>query len=145
MESSRVYVKQTLATMSRIDRATARASMWTVREAGRKVKQEARRSAPVYKGDDAQHRLKKGAAGPMGSPNRPVSGLLRASIHSRRQLKRLGPGVYENAVAPRGLRVHLYTQRIEAQYHYMRDAYSKVAPLVPGIAARAWAKAMRKG
>lgn len=104
--------------LDEVNRHTNRATMWAVREAGRKVKQEAKRNAPK------------------------VTGALRSSIHSSRRLRRDGPATYAVRVAPRGL---LYSGKAEALHHFMRDAYDKVAPQLHDIAARAWLRSTRRG
>lgn len=140
---ARFDTSKLLRNLDAIDRATARASMWTVREAGRKTKQFARSGAPVYKGPGLTR--KQLAAGPLVSnPNRPVKGLYKASIHSSKQLKKVRPGEYANRVAPRGLRVSKYSRKVERQYHVMAAAEQRVTPLVRGIASKAWANAMKK-
>lgn len=142
--SARFDTSKLLKNLSAIDRATARASMWTVREAGRKVGQHARRTAPVYKGPRGLSRKQLAAAPLVSNPNRPVKGLFKASIHSNKQLRKVRDGVYANRVAPRGLRVSKYSRKVEAEHHVMRDAERAVRPQVPQIAARAWGRAMKK-
>lgn len=136
-------IRELEAEMLRIDRSVDRATMWTVREAGRRVNRIARRTAPVYKGADANTLLRKGQQGPRGNPNRPVAGLYKASIHSRKRLKRTGPHEYENAVAPRGPRVRLYAGKIEAKYGVMANAKHAVDGEMYAIAERAWRRATR--
>ena len=123
-----------------INRRTERATMYAVREAGRRTKQVAKREAPVLNDKTAATR-KQHAAGEAG--NRPVRGLLRASIHSSRRLTRDGLGGYAVRVAPRGARVHLYSQHIEALYSYMRKAHEAVAPELERIARTAWERSTR--
>lgn len=98
-----------------IDRNVRRATMWTVREAGRKVKQQAKRNVPVK------------------------TGALKRSIHSSKRL--IGSGTtFAVRVAPRGL---LYSGKIEARAHYMAGAYDTVTPQLAAIATVAWARATR--
>ena len=123
-----------------INRHTERATMYAVREAGRRTKQVAKREAPVL-GDKSAATRRQHAAGEAG--NRPVRGLLRASIHSSRRLTRTGAGGFAVRVAPRGDRVHLYSQRIEALYGYMRKAHETVAPELAEIARKAWERSTR--
>jgi hypothetical protein len=130
--------------LDEIDKATGRASMWTVREAGRKVKQQAKRTAPVYRGTNGVTRKQVAAAPLVVNHNRPVKGLYKSSIHSSKRLKKIREGEYANRIAPRGLRVHLYTGKVEQKYRVMRNAEAAVRPLVPAIAAGAWARAMQK-
>lgn len=129
--------------LARIDRNVDRASMWTVREAGRIVKREAKAKAPVWKGPGVTRKqLRNGPK--VVSRNAPVKGLLKASIHSRKQLKKLGPGGYENAVAPRGDRVHLYSGKAEARHGYMAAASSAATARIPAIAAKAYLRATNR-
>jgi len=124
-----------------IQRRTDRATMYAVREAGRRTKRAAMAGALVYRGKDA---ITRKAHRETGNPdNRPVKGLLRSSIHSSRRLIREAAS-YGVRVAPRGNRVHLYSQRIEVLTGYMRNAYDSVAPQLAEIAARAWARSTRK-
>lgn len=103
---------------TRIDKSVNRATMWAVREAGRKVKQQAKRSAPRK------------------------TGRLRASIHSSKRL--IGhDGTWAVRVAPRGLEVHFYSGKTEAEAGYMAKGYGAVAPQLEEIAARAWLRATR--
>ena len=102
----------------RIDRSVDRATMWAVREAGRKVKQQAKRNAP-----------KK-------------TGRLRGSIHSSKRL-RGGAGTYSVRVAPRGTPVYLYSGKAEAKTGYMSKGYAAAAPELEAIAVRAWGRATR--
>ena len=134
--------KAFLADLKRIERATDRATMWGLREVGRKLKAAEKRGAPVYKGPGAVKRLRKGASGPMQQG--PVSGLLKASIGSARSFKREGPGAYALVVGPRGGRVNLYKNKIERKYHFAQTAYDQVTPLAPVIFAEAWGRAIRK-
>ena len=112
-------IREVEAEMKRIDRNVDRATMWTVREAGRKTKQVAKRAAPRK------------------------TGALRASIHSSKRLTRVGVGGYRVGVAPRGEKVHLYSQKVEAKYGYMAAAQHAVDGLMRAIAERAWGRATR--
>lgn len=126
-----------------IEKNTDRATMWTVREAGRRVKQAAKRAVPVYKGGGRAVTRKQAKTGGLAvNPNAPVKGLLKASISSSRRLIGSG-GTYTNRVAPRGARVRLYSQRIEARSSYMASAQSKVAGQISAIAEQAYARATR--
>lgn len=123
----RVIYRHTVADLRRIDRSTDRATMWAVREAGRKVKQAAKRQAPVYKGrrkDIPKGRLKK-------------------SIHSSRRLGG-GAGTYSVTVAPRGWPAKGYAPQQEARTPYMRPAFESISPQMPAIAASAWSRAIRR-
>lgn len=112
--------------LRRIDRSVDRASMWAVREAGRKVKQEARRQVRVYTGP---------------RPDVP-KGRLKKSIASSKRLRRDGAAVGVT-VGPRGWPARGYAAKIEELDGYMRRAYETVAPLLREIAERAWTRASR--
>jgi|SwirhisoilCB3_FD_contig_41_7983398_length_959_multi_2_in_0_out_0_2 HK97 gp10 family phage protein len=114
------------AEFTRIDRSVNRASMYAVRQAGRKVKQVAKRNAPVYRGKRAD--IPKGR--------------LKNSIHSDKKL-RGGAGTYSVRVGPRGYPASAYAPKQEARTPYMRPAFEQVAPQLRGIAELAWTRASR--
>lgn len=120
-------VREVRAEMARIDRSTNRATMWAVRQAGRRVGQVARRNAPVYQGS---------------RPDIP-KGRLKRSIHSDRQLRRQGVGGYSVRVGPRGYPAQAYAPKQEARTPYMRPAYHSVVFGLDAIAADAWTRATR--
>jgi hypothetical protein len=92
-----------------------KATQQALRKAARKLVQEARRRAPVYKGDD----------------NRSPSGALRGSVHQSRRIRREGIGTYSVSVGPisRG-RVQLYRGTVEARTGFMRGSYAAAAPVM---------------
>lgn len=145
--------RPTVAAMGDMSKRTDRATMWALREAGRQVKRQARRRAPVYKGTSgaraqlshAQFRRFQKATGYKGSVSNNViiSGLLKNSISSSKRLKSIKTGEYALTVTPRGQRVHLYMKKIEATQPYMQPALDAVAPQVTTIHAKAWERAMR--
>lgn len=152
--SMSMLTKPTTDAMVDMAKRTDRATMWALRETGRKIKQEARRQAPVYKGKAgrvnlrySQFRRFQKASGYKGSINSNVviSGLLKNSISSSRRFKREAGGAYVIKVGPRGERVHLYAGKIEANTKaFMKPAYEAVTPQMTDIHARAWAKAMSR-
>lgn len=128
-----------------MDRRVDRATMWTVREAGRDVKREAKRTAPVWKGRGRSVSQKQAKTGGLAvNPHAPVRGLYKASIGSSKKLARYGPGVYGNKVAPRGFRVHFYSSQVEAKHHVMEKALNHVRPRFRAIGQRAYARATRR-
>lgn len=139
----RVYIKgaQTVKrSMTNLEREANRAQMWAVREAGRRTTRVAKKKAPVLgQGRGITRKEQKDGGNPR---NQPVRGLLRASIKSSRRLFREGASVAVH-VAPRGERVHLYSQKIEALYGYMAEAHDAVAPQLREIAERAMARVIR--
>jgi hypothetical protein len=145
---ARVLWRTTAREMQRIEHSVDRATMYAVREAGRRVKQEAKRNAPVL-GDSRGISRKAFRTGwdagqfSAGGKTPPVKGLLRMSIHSSKRLHQDGRGGYAVRVAPRGERVHFYSGQVEAIYGYMRKAYDAVAPELTHIAADTWRKATR--
>jgi len=148
LASVRVQTRELEKAFTDIERSTRRATMWAVREAGRKTKQEAKRGAPVLTaaGDARGISRKQHAATARGDrTNAPVRGLLRASIGSSKRLREHGPDGFSVRVAPRGDRVHLYSGQAEARHGFMRKAYQSVAPQMHEIATRAYTRAMRKG
>lgn len=142
----RVQAQQLDKALTDIERRTRRATMYAVREAGRKTKQEARRNAPILAaGADKRSRSRKQAAGAglAGNPNAPVRGLLKASIGSSKRLTQHGRDGFSVKVAPRGIRVHLYSGQAEARHGFMRKAYDTVAPQLREIAARAYTRSTK--
>lgn len=152
--SMSMLTKPTLDAMADMSKRTDRATMWALRETGRKIKQEARRQAPVYRGKAgavnlrfSQFRRFQKVTGYKGSisNNVVISGLLKNSISSSRRFRREAGGAYVIKVGPRGQRTHLYAAKIEANTKtYMRPAYDAVTPQMANIHAAAWAKAMAK-
>lgn len=152
--SMSMLTKPTTDAMADMARRTDRATMWALRETGRKIKQEARKRAPVYKGKSgrvnlrySQFRKFQKASGYKGSisNNVVISGLLKNSISSSRRFRREAGGAYVIKVGPRGQRTHLYAAKIEANTKaYMRPAYDLVTPQMSVIHARAWEKAMSR-
>jgi hypothetical protein len=148
--SMSMLTKPATDAMADMAKRTDRATMWALREVGRKVKQESRRRAPVYKGRRAtgtyrmMKALQKAGAGGKLTNDVVVSGLLKNSISSSRRLKREAGGAYVIKVGPRGDRVHLYAGKQEERARFMRQAYDVVAPAMSDIHAKAWAKAMGK-
>ena len=143
--------------LRQIDRDTDRATMWALRAVGRKVKQEARRRAPVYGGTQKSMSIHarrsvrvttggKGADGKRayGNSIAIVPGLLKNSISSSRQLRKYGAGTYGLTIGPRGGHVHLYAAKQEARTPYMAPAHEIASGQLTELAAKAWDRAMRK-
>jgi len=123
-----VRYQATLRDLTVIDRGVNRATMWGLREAGRKVKQAARRQAPVYRG-----------------PRKDVpKGRLKKSISSLRQLKRTADGGYSLTVAPRGYPAQAYAPKQEARTPFMQPAGRAISAQAPAIFAGAWTRATRR-
>lgn len=122
-----------------IARRVDRASMYAVREAGRRVKHAAKRGAPVYGGPRRTWPSGDGQQ-VAGEP-----GELRKSIGQSRRLRRIGDHGYAIKVGPRGAHVHLYAPVQEARRAYMRPAFNSIEPRIRDIYARAWERAMRRG
>jgi len=125
-----------------------RAAMYSVREAGRVVKVAAKKAAPILKDPNAVTASqlargtkfrKAGGIGPVMTADRPVRGLLRASIKPTRNIRRVGD-MYELKIAPRGARVHLYSGAQEERFHYMAAGEAAGAAALQGIAKRSFDK-----
>lgn len=159
----KVITKPFMDGVTDMQKRTDRATMWAVREAGRVVKRQARKRAPVYNSYKfnratgnidknvgtltmAQLNKFKRATGYKGSisNNLVISGLLKGSISGSRRLKSVKTGEYSLKVGPRGQRVHLYSGKAEDRYHYMREGYAAAAPALAESAAKGWARAMAK-
>lgn len=126
-------VQKQLALANRdVDRAT----MWTLREAGRKARQRAAKAAPVYQGRVRDRWVKGQRVGPILPRD------LKRSIRSARRLKRI-PGGYSLTVAPRGVPT-VYASRQEARTPFMAPALTAVEAEMPLIAARAWERSLRR-
>jgi hypothetical protein len=123
--------KQMVADMARIERSTDRATMWALRQGGRKIQSYAKAAAPVYTGK------------PRTSQGQPVlKGELKKSIKSSKRLKSAGPGSYSLKVGPRG-RPHLYAARQEARHPFMGPAVARVSGEFRGYAEQAWTRAIK--
>jgi hypothetical protein len=128
------------------------AAMWAVREAGRVAKKTARAQTPVLKDKQAASvaQMRKdrkfhaaGGVGPTktgGTADRPIRGLLRASIGPSKNVKRLGPHEVSLKVGPRGERTHLYAAKIEKRAHMMAAGEAAAQAAMKGIAERAFAR-----
>lgn len=126
MFSARIVTAPTKAAFTAIDRHTNRATMYTVRAAGRVVKQVAKRKVRVYDGprtDIPKGRLKK-------------------SIHSDKRLGG-GQGTYSVKVGPRGWPARGYAHQIEALDGYMQAGYEAALEQAPEIARKAWERSTR--
>jgi hypothetical protein len=82
-------------------------------------------------------------AGNLVEGNMVVPGLLKDSISSSKRFKRHGTE-YGLGIAPRGPRVHLYSGKMEAKYHYMAAGYEAALHELDAVAAKAWGKAMER-
>lgn len=125
--SAKVYYQQAVADLAKIDVGVNRATMWGLRETGRKVKSAARRQAPVYNG-----------------PRKDIPrGRLRNSIHSDKRLKG-SAGSYSLRVGPRGYPASAYAGKQEARKPFMAPAQAQASAQAPAIFARAWGRAARR-
>jgi hypothetical protein len=122
-----------------------RAAMWAVRQAGREVKKEARRAAPVLKDKNLvgvrqiRKQIRAGASAKEAyNTGRPIPGLLRDSIRSSRHLKKVGRHEYRLTVGPRSPRSILYAAKIEDRAHYMAKGAEAGQNVMPVIAGRAF-------
>lgn len=162
MDFISVATGPTRKAMVDIDRRVDRATMYALRACGRKVKQEARRRAPVYKGTRSTMALKdvkaarkagrvasharegrKVSAANLVEGNAVVPGLLKDSISSSKRFKKDASG-YRLGIAPRGPRVHLYSGKAEARAPYMKPGWEAAISVMSDIHAKAWEKAMSR-
>lgn len=128
------------------------AARYAVREAGRVTKKAARAKAPVLRDKTVTSAAvnrgarfrKAGGIGPVPSAaTGPVSGLLRASITPSKQLTSMGDSAFSLKVGPRGERVHLYAQKIEARVGYMAAGEAAAKAALPSIADTAFNRVWR--
>jgi len=155
----KIVTGPTVAAFADIDRRADRATMFGLRAVGRKVKQEARRRAPVYQGGRTTMSLKDVKAGRKAGKvathdragrqvhaanlvegNAVVPGLLKDSISSSKRFKRQGD-FYCLGIAPRGPRVHLYSAKLEAARPYMQPGWDVAQAEMEAIFVKAWTKA----
>lgn len=127
--------------MRAMTKRTDRATMWALREVGRRVKREARKNAPVYQGP--ARTAKVNTASGYGKSVEIVPGLLKNSIKSSRRLKQRRPHEYSIAVGPRGGHVHLYAAKQEARTPFMKPAYEAAVRDARELHEKAWNRAMR--
>lgn len=132
---SRVDVAGARKAFALIDKDVDRASMWTVRQAARKVGQYAKRAAPVYRGKPRARYYGGAVIDQMGK------GDLKKSIHSSKRLKRV-PGGFQVTIGPRGAS-NIYAAIQEARTPFMGPAVSRVSGEIESIAATAWTRASR--
>lgn len=133
----RIDSAPTIRELSEIDRRANRATMWALREVGRRVRREARSRAPVYHGPER-------TADVYGQQVEMTPGELKKSIRSSRRLKNYGKGEYGLTVGPRGEHVHLYANRQEALTPYMKAGYEAAVRDAVELHAKAWERAMRR-
>lgn len=117
--TARVVTAPFRAAMADINRAGERAAMWAVRESARQTGRAAKKHAPV------------------------LTGAYKKSIRSSKQLQKVDGG-YRVVVGPRGQRVHLYAQKVEARYSPMRQGFSDVRGNIAGIHEKALARALAR-
>lgn len=124
--SFRIITAPTRNALHAIDRHTDRATMYTVRQAGRVVKQVAKRTVRVYSGERSDI----------------PRGRLKKAIHSDKRLGG-GHGTYSVKVGPRGWPVKGYAHQIEDLDHYMQAGYEAAVQQAPEIARKAWERSTR--
>lgn len=122
-----------------------RAAMFAVREAGRAVKRAAQAKAPVLKDPSTLshaklQRYRKAGFNVKAAYDKPVPGLYKASISSSKRMKQFGTSVYSVTVGPRGQRVHLYAQKVEARYGPMAAGHKAAEVAMLAIATKAFNK-----
>jgi hypothetical protein len=147
--SFKVFTEPFMDAIAERERRMPRAAMWAVRQAGREVRAEARRVAPVLKGTGTLshaklQRYRRAGFNVAAAYNQPVPGLLRASIRASRNVKRIGPGAVSLTVGPRGQRVHLYAKKMEDRYGYMAAGERAGQAAIEVNAARAFDRVWRE-
>lgn len=120
-----------------IGKSADRSTMYTVRQAARKVGQYAKKAAPTYKGPARSRYYAGQNIGPM------AKGDLKKSIHSLKRLKRI-PGGYAVTVGPRGA-ANIYAAIQERRTPFMGPAKDRVDSEIKAIAEKAWGQSMRRG
>lgn len=133
----RIDSSATRSALADLDRRANRATMWALREVGRRVRREARRPAPVYHGPPR-------TADVYGTQVDVEPGELKKAIRSSRRLKNYGKGEYGLTVGPRGDHVHLYANKQEALTPYMKTGYEAAVRDAVELHAKAWERAMRR-
>ena len=133
----RVITKDTRRQFGQIDKVTARATMWTVRDLGRKTKQAAKKAAPVYKGPQRQvYKQGGGAVGPL------VPRTLKNSIKSSRRLKTFGANGFSVKVGPRGA-AWRYGGAQEDRFHFMAEGRKAADRQAYQTGRKAWLRAIK--
>lgn len=129
--------------MAEIGENTERATMYALRETGRKIGERARAVAPVYPGPRNQSAYTDARA-------QAEAGALKRSIHNSKNIKNDG-GTYSMAVGPFGAvtrkgggarGVQLYRGQAEALYGYMAAGFTgaDIAAEYQKALAVAWGK-----
>lgn len=118
--SAHVVLAPFTAAMVNIHKASTRAAMWAVRESARRTGRAAKRYAPV------------------------ATGAYKRSIKSSRRFQSRKPDEYRIAIGPRGQRVHLYAQKVEAKYSPMSQGFRDVRGDIAGIHERAMRRALAR-
>lgn len=135
--SFHIDASDALAKLAAIDKAADRATMWALREVGRKVKQTSARAAPVYSGPPRKVSFGDGHSGPI------IPRELRRSIGSSKRLGRIAGG-YSVRVGPRGGHVHLYAAAQERRTPFMAPGIAAGQAAAEAVFASAWAKAIKR-
>jgi hypothetical protein len=117
-----------------------------LREAAKAVLKASRGAAPVLKDSTKTSyrklvRQKKQGVDTSAAFDKPVPGLLRASIVAGR-VKKTGPSSYSLKISPSGYRVHFYAGKEEARARYMaageQAAQTAIVPATKTMFDRAW-------
>lgn len=137
--SLRIRTDALFADLKQVDKDVERATAVGLRQAAAKLRQVAKAKTPVYRGADAVKRPRKGEPVPF---NRPVTGLLRASIVSGRLRKQEGGG-YAIVTGPTGARARLYAAKIEKLDGYMAAGQAAAERDIDPLMSKAWGTAAR--
>lgn len=137
--SLHVHAEALMRDLHQIDKDVNKGTAAGLRKAAGELRKVSKAKTPVYKGARAAKRPKKGEAVPF---NRPVSGLLRASIKSGR-LRPQGTDGYAIVTGPTGARARLYAAKIERIYGYMEAGQEAAEAQSQELLSREWQRAMK--
>lgn len=137
--SLRVLADRLEGDLRQVDKDVDRGTAAGLRQAAARLRQVAKARTPVYKGADAVKRPRKGETVPF---DRPVSGLLRASIQSGRLRPQEGGG-FAIVTGPQGARARLYAAKIEKLYGYMEAGQEAAEREAQPLLGKAWDASIR--
>lgn len=135
--SLRVLTSEVTKAFAAIEKSADRSTMYTVRQAARKVGQYARKAAPVYTGPARDRYFQGQNIGPM------AKGDLKKSIRSAKRLSRVAGG-YGVTIGPRGV-ANIYAGAQEVRRPFMGPAREQVEGEITSIAEAAWGRSMKRG
>lgn len=122
-----------------------KAAVWALRQAARAGTRAARQAAPVLqdrtRSSHAQlQRYRRRGFDVSKSYERPVPGLLKASIRVSRHARRVGPHEFTIKFGPWGQRAHLYARKEENRVNFMDRGQAAAEAAVEVVAVEAFRK-----